>query len=109
MVHMTPKAWASEDTTMLWLRKIWRRNNYERRLLVWDAFSSHIMPCVKEAVKTEFNTDLAVIPGGCTGKLQPCDVSWNRPFKAAYREKYDEWLINGPRVLTKGGNRSCLP
>ena len=42
---------------------------------------------------------------GCTAKLQPCDVSWNKPFKDSFRNKYDDWLVDGPVELTKGGNR----
>lgn len=47
---------------------------------------------------------MAVIPGGCTSKLQPCDVSWNKPFKDQYREMYNEWLFSWKVNLTKGGN-----
>ena len=45
-----------------------------------------------------------IIPGGCTSRLQPADVSWNRPFKAKLAELYDEWLFNGPVDNTKNGN-----
>jgi hypothetical protein len=50
----------------------------------------------------KYNSDLCVIPGGCTSKLQPADVSWKRPFKSHIAEMYDEWLFN---EKTKGGNR----
>jgi hypothetical protein len=49
------------------------------------------------------------IPGGCTGILQPADVSWNRPFKAHIQESYDEWLFSGERSFTPKGNRRAPP
>ena len=104
IVKMTPKAWADDGVTLAWLNLIWRRST-SKRLLVWDSFHGHLTPKVKEAVRGTFNTDMAVIPGGTTSKLQPCDVSWNRPFKDKFCDLYDEWLVDGPKVLTKGGNR----
>jgi hypothetical protein len=44
----------------------------------------------------KYNSDLCVIPGACTSKLQPADVSWNKPFKSHLSEMYDEWLFSGP-------------
>jgi hypothetical protein len=52
-----------------------------------------------------YNIDVAVIPGRCTSKLQPVDVSINIPFKAQYNECFKEWLINGIAVFTRSGNR----
>ena len=53
----------------------------------------------------KYNSDLCVIPRGCTSKLQPADVSWNKPFKSHLSEMYDEWLFSGPvekiKVITK--------
>ena len=49
--------------------------------MVWDSFKAHITDDNKELMRTEYNSDLAVIPGGCTGNLQPADKSWNKPFK----------------------------
>lgn len=103
-VQMTPAAWANEAVIEQWLKLVWRRQS-TRRLLVWDAFSAHRTKNIKEKLSIQYNTDMAVIPGGCTSKLQPCDVSWNKPFKDAYKDAYDEWLMNGKRELTKGGNR----
>ena len=31
-------------------------------------------------------SDIGLIPGGLTGKIQPADVSWNKPFKTAYKQ-----------------------
>jgi hypothetical protein len=104
---MTPKSWANEEIINHWLSRVWRRNNQTRRLLVWDSFSAHITPLVKNNVGIQYNTDMAVIPGGCTSKLQPLDVSLNKPFKSFFRGLYDDWLIEGPIELTKGGNRKA--
>jgi hypothetical protein len=105
VLRMAPQSWANEEIITFWLKNVWGKNNQKRRLLVWDAFKAHITPIIKDLVRQQHNSDMAVIPGGCTHILQPCDVSWNRPFKDAFRDIYDEWLISGPVDLTKAGNR----
>ena len=82
-----------------------RLRNFLPRMLVWDSFKSHVMASIRESVRSHYNTHMVVIPGGCTGVLQPADVSWNKPFKAAYREKYEDWTINGEVSLTASGRR----
>ena len=71
-------------------------NNQRRRFLVWDAFRAHLTPSVKESVRMKYNSDLCVIPGDCTSKLQPT---------IQIAEIYEEWLFDGPVEKTKGGNR----
>jgi hypothetical protein len=50
---------------------------------------------------------MAVIPGGCTSLIQAPDVCWNKPFKAHYRELYEEWMSSDAsnHTFTKGGNQ----
>ena len=36
--------------------------------------------------------DLMIIPGGMTGKLQPGDLGWNKPFKDAIRKSWKNWM-----------------
>ena len=105
LVWIGKKSWANEKSINFWLKRIWSLNNQKRRFLVWDAFRAHITPSVKESVRMKYNSDLCVIPGGCTSKLQSADVSWNKPFKSHLSEMYDEWLFSGPMEKTKGGNR----
>ena len=31
-------------------------------------------------------------------------MSWNKPFKAHYQPRYDEWIANGEKTYTKSGN-----
>lgn len=99
------KSWANVESIKFWLQTLLGINNRRRRLLVWDSFKAHITPEIKDLVKTKYNTDMAVIPGGCTCKLQPVDMSWNRPFKVKLAEYYDEWIFNGTVEKTRFGNR----
>jgi len=103
------KSWANEESILFWLRKLWGRNSARRRLLVWDAFRAHLTNPVKDFLRNHCNTDMCVIPGGCTSRLQPADVSWNKPFKDRLRELYDEWLFSGRVEKTPKGNRRAPP
>ena len=38
------------------------------------------------------NISVAVIPGGCTSKIQPLDVSLNKPFKSSCRSQWVKYL-----------------
>ena len=58
-----------------------------------------------DKVKTHasyLRSDVGFIPGGLTSQLQPADVSWNKHFKAAYRDLYNEWMATGEKSLTRG-------
>ena len=44
------------------------------------------------------------VPPGCTGSVQPADVSWNAPFKKHLEELYDKWQFSAPKELTRYGN-----
>jgi len=41
-------------------------------------------------VLKEQKTTLSVIPGGCTGYIQPLDVSLNKPLKDLIQEEMDD-------------------
>jgi hypothetical protein len=102
---MNDKAWMNEELTQQWLSRVWGTFAFGRRLLVWDAFRCHLQDVVKDVLKKS-KTDMAVIPGGCTGLIQPPDVSWNKPFKSHYWNLYEQWLAEGDEqhTFTKGGN-----
>jgi len=56
-------------------------NNNPQSLLVCDSFRGHLVDSVKNRLN-EKHTNLAIIPGGLTSKLQPLDVRINKCFKA---------------------------
>ena len=62
------------------------------------------MPNVTAHIMKATNTDISVIPGGLTSHLQPADVSWNKPFKQAYKAQYNEWMVSGEKSYTAAGN-----
>ena len=63
----------------------------------------HISDEVKQNAKS-LEIDLLIIPGGCPGKIQVPDVSWNKPFKKSIVESYDHWVENGAKSYTPKGN-----
>ncbi|KAI6650833.1 Pogo transposable element with KRAB domain-like [Oopsacas minuta] len=100
---MSSNGWMDEKLTHEWLQTVCGGLSFGRRLLVWDSFRCHIQDRVKKEV-ARLKTDMAVIPGGCTGLIQAPDVSWNKSFKAAYREQYEQWMSEGEKEYTRGGN-----
>lgn len=80
----------NEDMMAIWFAKVWSRRPgrllKKPTLLVYDQFQAHLTEKTKR-IASDLQTHLAVIPSGFTGQLQPLDVSINKPFKAAMREK----------------------
>ena len=90
-IRCSAKGWMSEDLAVDWVRTTFTRFPSQKNLLVWDTYPTHKM----EEVATEAyqcNTLQKFIPGGCTGLLQPPDVSWNKPFKGMYVNSDFLWL-----------------
>ena len=74
------------------------------RLLVWDAFTAHTSDSTKGKC-ADLSLHTTIVPGGCTGLVQPVDVLWNRPFKAHLETKYATWMATGERSFTRSGRR----
>lgn len=104
-VFMTSNGWMNESAAESWIKTVWRKAYTGRKLLVWDAFRAHKTQIIKDLTsnKSVGDSDIAMIPGGCTSILQPADVSWNRPFKVYLQEKWDDWLLHGEHTFTPAG------
>lgn len=103
IIRFSSNAWMDNDLTAEWVEQVWGPAQDNKRMLIWDSFKCHISDCTK-TVLGNTNTIMAVVPGGCTKLVQPADVSWNAPFKAAYRKLYDEWQASGNMEQTRSGN-----
>jgi hypothetical protein len=105
-IHVTyaKKSWFDDDVTEDFLINVVKRDFFKKkRLLVWDSFRCHISESTKKVLK-QLNVDIAVIPRGTTKYIQPADVCWNKSFKCKMKEFYTDWLLNGEKCYTKGGN-----
>ncbi|GES91790.1 pogo transposable element with KRAB domain [Rhizophagus clarus] len=106
IIRTNPEGWMNENEMTWWIENVWTRrasrNNNPRSLLVLDSFSAHKTDVVKQRFR-EKKTDLAVIPGGLTSRLQPLDVSLNRSFKAKVRNLYNNWMSEAIKDYTPSG------
>lgn len=107
IVRVQEQGWFNDSIMDDWLKTVWMKRDgglrKQRSMLVLDAFRCHTTDNVKSKLKRH-NTDLVIIPGGMTSILQPMDAVVNKPFKAALKVKWAEWMINGEHTFTKGGN-----
>lgn len=100
----TPNHWASEDTNTEWVVGVLvpymqRTNRAKGRavdaacVLIIDCWPVQTTPQFREWMLKEYHwIKLMYVPPGCTSKLQPCDVSLQRPFKSAVQEAFCEYL-----------------
>ena len=78
VVALSRNGWINEELTKDWVCRVWGKLNFQKQLLVWDAYKRHLMASVQEVTKRT-NTDLSGIPGGLTSALQLADVSCMEP------------------------------
>ncbi|CAB4399489.1 unnamed protein product [Rhizophagus irregularis] len=106
IIRANQKGWMNENEMLYWIENIWtkrERVSNPQSSLVLDSFSAHIVDSVKRCFG-EKNTNIAVIPGGLTSRLQPLDVSVNKSFKTKMRRNYNEWMAEVVKELTPAGN-----
>ena len=75
----------------------------KKSLLILDSMSSHKDEGIKDILKKQHETTLAVIPGGMTKKLQPLDITVNRVFKTHVRQEWEDWMCEGLHSYTESG------
>lgn len=72
MLEYQDRIWNHPHGPMSWPGRI---------LGVFDKAGAHITELVLERFEKKLNTDTAIIPGGCTSKVQPMDRGINRAMK----------------------------
>jgi hypothetical protein len=75
VVMANEKGWVNEDMMKEWIEKIWKRRKEaffcKKSVLIYDSQRAHITDNIKDEIKKY--SQIAVIPGGLTKKLQPLD------------------------------------
>ena len=61
--------------------------------LLLDQFEVHKSATMRAKLET-LGIQLQLIPGGCTGLLQPVDISIGKPFKDCIRKKCFDWTVD---------------
>ena len=90
------------DEYQHWLAHVYGKES-QRRLLIVDSYKPHQTEDSIKKVKDSCNSDVIIIPGGCTSIVQPMDRCINRPFKEYMRASWQEWM-RPDRAKTKKGN-----
>lgn len=105
VVAANEKGWINDEMMCQWIEKVWRRRKNSffnpKSLLILDAHKAHKTERVKKEIQKL--SQLAIIPGRMTKKLQPLDLSVNKSFKSKMREKWEKWMVDGIHSFTKSG------
>ncbi|OAE35393.1 hypothetical protein AXG93_2587s1080 [Marchantia polymorpha subsp. ruderalis] len=92
--HANKNAWMTQGVFRLWLLAFDRRMEGRNVILLMDNCSAHIR---KEDLENHNihlkNTQLFYLPPNTTSKLQPCDAGIIRTFKAYYRRRFNNILL----------------
>jgi len=90
VVSFNSKAYATTATILRWLLKqLLPELGGLPSLLIMDLLRSHRAKPVKKLLKKN-DVTLSLVPAGCTGIVQPVDISFNRPFKDMLKEEIDK-------------------
>jgi DDE superfamily endonuclease len=76
------KAWMDKPLMLEWIEKIWKPEvkDKQQAYLILDECRTHLTKSDQNAFAA-CQTEIELIPGGYTSKLQPMDVGINIPFK----------------------------
>ena len=74
----------------------------QKALLILDIFRAHRTTEVQQNL-SESHILLVFVPANCTDRLQPLDLSVNKPFKNELRQHFVEWYSSSVAKELKSG------
>jgi len=100
-VTFTPNHWSNEETTEEYIEKVivpyfeQTRLRLElatdsRGLVIFDNFNGQCTDGIFELLEAN-NINVIIVPANCTDRLQPLDLSFNKPVKSFLRAQFSEW------------------
>lgn len=96
-----PKHWSNEDTMLQYISNIVvpyvesMREKFDEdpaALIVMDNFKGQVTPKVNQLLE-EHRIHVCLLPPNTTDRLQPLDISVNKPAKEFLRRKFQEWYF----------------
>ncbi len=87
--------WMTSKVLEEWIKEVWEPNIEEGTsyLLIWDSFSCHKNLNIINCLLEEYDTQVEIIPRGCTSVLQPLDVGINESLKSIIKRNFEDWKI----------------
>ena len=115
-VHHSPNHWANTDTMLRWIdtclgpyiaqtKANLRLPDTQKALMIFDVFAVHRATEVREKLE-QMNCMQVYIPAGCTGELQPLDVSVNKPFKSSLTTSFQTWYAEKVAAQLAAGHET---
>ena len=95
----SPRHWSNEETMMEYIHTSIipyvraRRTAEEPALIIMDNFKEQVTSKVIDLL-TEHNIHHCLLPPNTTDRLQPLDISVNKPAKQFFKKKFDEWYTD---------------
>ena len=113
-VMYTPNRWANEQTTKAYIEEIILPYVNEKRrqlhleddhpaLVIFDVFKGQ---CTEEVLKmlNDNHIEHVLVPANCTDRLQPLDLSVNKPAKEFLRRRFQEWFASQIAAQLEGSD-----
>ena len=93
LVTFQAKGWMDQGIMRKWIKSILTPHTKGRHcLLVFDSFRAHLTDEILLSL-AKVNVTVVVIPGGCSSKMQPVDVSLNKPIKDIVRGLWEDLMV----------------
>lgn len=102
-VTYTPNHWTNEKTSESYINNILlpyvegkRKDSGESStpaLVIFDRFKGQCTPHILSLLAKN-NIHIAVVPGNCTDRLQPLDISVNKSVKEFLRGRFQQWYAD---------------
>ena len=88
--------------TRRWNVQQWKPACDDHMLLVLDAHKAQTTSKIQSYLQTQCSTETVVVPAGTTSLVQPVDVVFNAPFKAAVEKQATMHLQENLDSYVKG-------
>ena len=84
-----------------WVYQLWKPVCKEEMLLILDEHRAQMTEEFKQKLQ-ELSTAYVFVPGGCTSLVQPVDVVFNAPFKAAVEKIAQKHMLENLDLYVHG-------